>query len=463
MKKNLIILGIIGSLLTPLGVFAQVPATTPTANQLLFADLERKVAELNILIARYKTNGITETEKKNVTKEMEAIKTQAMSLLRTVDRAAVNQNTTNSGPYCYRFIQSLSQGKTGNDVIALNAILDKAGYGTELTSKGVYPSTFSSLLTAKVKKYQTSKGIQSTGTVGPLTRSSLNSVFGCSNDDLKVTVVQPQGKRFEVGSTITFQWYTYAVLGVGQITLIPETAGQPVVTVYKMAPTGFPLTTNSYEWKVPADIAHGQYKVKVEMGSVGTINDTTETPITIGDPIMEVRTFTPTAPSSASSAATELTLKTLNGGTAVVYNKGASYPLWWSTDTAGNLIVDIRNESTGKVTRIGTLTSTIGENAVYITIPATLTSGKYKMKLTLGNASVYSEKAFTVESAATASPSPTTTATPQPSVTKTPTPTPSVTSTPTSTPIPTPTTASPSPSAIFYYSPSPTPTATPGR
>ncbi len=73
------------------------------------------------------------------------------------------------------FTIDLGVGATGTEVVALQTALIAQGYDIPAISSGVVSKgTFGSQTRNAVKKYQTSKGLPSTGFVGPLTRGALN-------------------------------------------------------------------------------------------------------------------------------------------------------------------------------------------------------------------------------------------------------------------------------------------------
>lgn len=196
-------------------------------------------------------------------------------------------------------------------------------------------------------------------------------------------------------------------------------------------------------------------------------------------------TATMPRPSTTVATTSPLLLKSFNGGATVSYKKGFSYPLWWSAPRAGALSVDLRSETTGKLTRVANLTSTEGGNAVYLKIPANTPVGKYRVRITLNGTAVTSKSSFNVVNppvVASVTPTPSATAVPrtqpstQPRVNSTPsqgprgttvpTPTPTQTVAPTQTPTPTTTvrptvTSTPSPTPTTTSSPRPTTTSTP--
>ena len=75
----------------------------------------------------------------------------------------------------YTFSTNLTVGSTGPAVVSLQTALISAGFNIPSISSGaVAKGYFGSQTQAAVKQYQSSKGVPSTGFVGPLTRAALN-------------------------------------------------------------------------------------------------------------------------------------------------------------------------------------------------------------------------------------------------------------------------------------------------
>jgi peptidoglycan hydrolase-like protein with peptidoglycan-binding domain len=85
------------------------------------------------------------------------------------------------------FTSNLSFGSTGNEVLLLQQILSGQRFLT------VAPTgNYGNLTTAAVKKFQTAHSIQTTGTVGPITRMALNQLNGSSTPSTDATTVATQ-------------------------------------------------------------------------------------------------------------------------------------------------------------------------------------------------------------------------------------------------------------------------------
>lgn len=108
----------------------------------------------------------------------------------------------------YTFNTNLTVGSTGADVVALQTWLIANGFDiSAITNGSAAKGYFGSQTKAAVVKYQASKGIPSTGFVGPLTRGALNAGggaasvgtmtcpagFTCTANNTPVTVECPVG------------------------------------------------------------------------------------------------------------------------------------------------------------------------------------------------------------------------------------------------------------------------------
>jgi len=92
-------------------------------------------------------------------------------------QAQLNQQTQ-SQQWCYTFNNYLIAGSTGKDVTMLQQALGKDGQ-TISDYSARNDGTFTEGTAAAVVKFQGKYGITQTGTVGPITRSKLNELYGC--------------------------------------------------------------------------------------------------------------------------------------------------------------------------------------------------------------------------------------------------------------------------------------------
>ena len=103
-----------------------------------------------------------------------------------------------TGAQGYTFNTNLTVGSTGADVVALQTALMAAGHNIPAIASGaVAKGYFGSQTKAAVQAYQTSKGVPSTGFVGPLTRGALNAGGGVA------AVPPPAGFVCPVGYSCT--------------------------------------------------------------------------------------------------------------------------------------------------------------------------------------------------------------------------------------------------------------------
>jgi hypothetical protein len=90
------------------------------------------------------------------------------------------------GVTTFNFTRDLRIGSTGEDVTALQTILIEQGY-----MSGEATGYFGNLTSAAVKLYQKARGISQTGTVGPLTRASLNAGSPTTSSSSSTTTGTP--------------------------------------------------------------------------------------------------------------------------------------------------------------------------------------------------------------------------------------------------------------------------------
>jgi hypothetical protein len=92
--------------------------------------------------------------------------------------------------WCYTFNTYLVAGSTNSDVSYLQTALTKQGFDVSGDDKGVFGDNTA----AAVVQFQAKYGIRQTGTVGPITRTKLNSLYGCATTPVQsfITVTIPQ-------------------------------------------------------------------------------------------------------------------------------------------------------------------------------------------------------------------------------------------------------------------------------
>lgn len=101
-------------------------------------------------------------------------------------QAQFNQQTQ-SQQWCYTFNNYLIAGSTGKDVTMLQQALGKDGQ-TISDYSARNDGTFTEGTAAAVVKFQGKYGITQTGTVGPITRSKLNELYGCKSQPIACTM-----------------------------------------------------------------------------------------------------------------------------------------------------------------------------------------------------------------------------------------------------------------------------------
>ncbi|MGB9726624.1 MAG: peptidoglycan-binding domain-containing protein, partial [Minisyncoccia bacterium] len=108
---------------------------------------------------------------------VEELQAQIQALLAQL---AQLQGQQSAGMYCFN--TDLKYGMTSNDVKNLQIVL------------GVTPQSgyFGPITLAAVKSYQASKGIKTTGYVGPLTRTALNAQYCVPPTTTTTTTVPPE-------------------------------------------------------------------------------------------------------------------------------------------------------------------------------------------------------------------------------------------------------------------------------
>ena len=111
------------------------------------------------------------------------------SVINNVQTALTGTPTTppTTTAWCHTFNTNLMVGSSGDDVAALQYILQQQGLLSNLyVFANSSVSFFSEQVAAAVVKFQAKYGINQTGYVGPLTRAKLNSLYGCGNSSLSV-------------------------------------------------------------------------------------------------------------------------------------------------------------------------------------------------------------------------------------------------------------------------------------
>ncbi|KND48349.1 MAG: Flagellar hook-length control protein FliK [Parcubacteria bacterium C7867-002] len=202
---------------------------------------------------------------------------------------------------CYNFATNLGIGYTGADVVALQTWLIAQGFDIPSIRAGFTPKGYFGVETSlAVKKYQTAKGIEATGFVGPLTRASINMScerggpieIGSPMFELVSTSIETSG--YDIDSPYLSARFKVKVSAFGDDVLVSSTSPASLVlyragvamipgryaavstvneTSSNLTPEGYYLieegTTNTfsvtYSYVAPSSVVvAGQYMVKME-------------------------------------------------------------------------------------------------------------------------------------------------------------------------------------------------------
>ena len=246
------------------------------------------------------------------------LRAEIQLLIQQIAQLQGQQSTT---AWCHTFNSYLVAGSTGSEVdnlwtalgkndpsVAGSLSLDHAGMGQ--------PSTFGDNTATAVVAFQGKYGIRQTGTVGPLTRAKLNSLYGCPLIPPSITITSPSGGSIMAGSTVPITWnltgsnsasyYTsYQILLKSMPTQILGTGGQSGEISYNLGSgnnggLGYPLFTV----QMPSDVAcagvaqqncgfiPGTYYIEIDLSNnsymtnpvVGTSNAFTVSPSAVSEP-----------------------------------------------------------------------------------------------------------------------------------------------------------------------------------
>ena len=183
---------------------------------------------------------------------------------------AVLQGPTEA--WCHDFNTNIKWKDTGNEVEALQTILEKEGFqisADEKTNKYFYTSTLEAVMDFQLKyKVDISKSagyeIDCTGFGGSGTRAQLNELYGCKVKPC-ITVLSPNGgESWAIGNTYTISWkhnFSQNKEYVGKITLLKGGSFYGDIASITSGVTGYP-------WKVgdiKGEVGTGNdYKIKIE-------------------------------------------------------------------------------------------------------------------------------------------------------------------------------------------------------
>jgi peptidoglycan hydrolase-like protein with peptidoglycan-binding domain len=261
--------------------------------------------------------------------------------------------------WCYSLTKNLGEldgapgyESMGADVVALQSQLISLGYDIpSVSSGGSARGQFDDDTKNAVMKYQASKGIPSTGYVGPLTRASLNALCNVkssvgSNGYGFWTKAYYSNGKLNIGwtnSSLNFDYY--------QVVL-----GNSFLNKEIQLGANFAKNQTSYIANIPTEFADfvklnskGQDAFYVK---VNTIKSDSVSGYTVSTAKSELFTISPgTSPSPTPSiGATSIKVLSPNGGES--YVAGSSYNIKWNDDEdAGNKDIYLISSS-GQITTL---------------------------------------------------------------------------------------------------------------
>src|SRR3989338_11035658 len=164
--------------------------------------------------------------------------------------------------FCYDFPRNLSVG------IGLREA-EADALGTILLKEGLYSTSnvnsFTEDIASAVVDFQSKYGIQLTGTVGPITRAKLNSLYGCKvriPESPRINVVSPNGgETYQTGSDVPIRWQSQNLPAGGEIILIISRRGDGATAAYAR---GINSTETAFSVSIPfATAVATDYQVSV--------------------------------------------------------------------------------------------------------------------------------------------------------------------------------------------------------
>ena len=169
--------------------------------------------------------------------------------------------------WCHTFTNYLVASSANEEVSYLQTTLTKQG----LDVSGDNSGTFGDDTAAAVVSFQAKYGIRQTGTVGPITRAKLNSIYGCNGaiptTQTSIAINSPSGQVFPYGNTmqIPVSWtITNAPTQYGINLIILNSNGGMVGTIGGILTN---INVNNYNWGYT--LQPGQYKIKAQVCTIG--------------------------------------------------------------------------------------------------------------------------------------------------------------------------------------------------
>ena len=230
--------------------------------------------------------------------------------------------------WCHTFTNYLVASSANEEVSYLQTTLTKQG----LDVSGDNSGTFGDDTAAAVVSFQAKYGIRQTGTVGPITRAKLNSIYGCNGaiptTQTSIAINSPSGQVFPYGNTmqIPVSWtITNAPTQYGINLIILNSNGGMVGTIGGILTN---INVNNYNWGYT--LQPGQYKIKAQVCTIGA---TMEAGPTCGSVLAEgvSNYFTINGNTTTNST---ITVISPNGGEIFPYGNTMLIPASW---TASNI------------------------------------------------------------------------------------------------------------------------------
>ena len=144
------------------------------------------------------------------------LKIQITQLQTQLQTLLGQQNRTQT--WCHTFNTYIVVGSTGSEVQSLQTALNKEGLLTTDNIEGDngptmnpnYQNIFGENTAAAVVQFQGKYNIRQTGTVGPITRGKLNSLYGCGvvpTTQPSINVTSPNGgENIQIGQKFNITW-----------------------------------------------------------------------------------------------------------------------------------------------------------------------------------------------------------------------------------------------------------------
>ncbi|MFH1402273.1 MAG: dockerin type I domain-containing protein [Patescibacteria group bacterium] len=211
--------------------------------------------------------------------ELTALLNSLLAQVQTLQQQIAQQAQAKSVAWCHNFDTNLKYGDSGEEITALQTVLEKQG----LYKKGTNPPHFDEQVASAVSGFQMKYkkvtldpwGLQyGTGFVGKTTREKLNQLYGCGNLSTPVvptptptptspiTVLSPNGgENFELGGSMDVKWNFLGNIDRVIIDILDKNGK----AVYTEGPISYEIKGGgaSYSWFIPSDFLPGSYRVKI--------------------------------------------------------------------------------------------------------------------------------------------------------------------------------------------------------